>query len=632
MSEMQPQMPEDLNQFSALEARNYSNGANHIYGVGENGKKVHLKGDNVLAAYGYTDADLPANNSDVTTPTPVETPSVETTPESADQSLYDEYSAAVKDESATIRVKNAETGKMEEKKVKDMNFREWTKAVESRKAARWYTATRAHGEVPEGEIGDLGNGDAAGSLADREDAERVNGQEGKDHPSEDDVDYYRWLKKGSGKSNDDGGSGSGDGNGDGNGDDDGGGNGDDGTPEEVPTEPTPEIQLPPEMGERLNVARDRYVRLNARRRGLIFGRRNKKELAEAKAEYEAARDLAGQFAAGELTRAGADAAEVQTFATMGAAQELCDVTQMIYDRQIEGADAKKLKGFYDWWARQGGRFFTKAGFKGAIKKAGVMAIPMAAVGAAAGAVGITLLGPIAGALAGAGVARGVARGLMGAHVNKNAEAARVAGEQRDEQILSDDTRLSPRVLNGEILETKDITEGIQDLTDRSIRRNRRRTALAVGVAAAAGVAGTALGSHFFGGGGGKHVPGGGKHTPTGGSPKPPVTPTIPKPPIDNGGIVEATPTFPKIDIVPTDGRLPWTHAAGIVGRGEATRNIMEMYAKAKTLGIDIQGHKVPGVNNDVIDRIVMPDGRVYTGNANINAMIDAVRNYNAPTL
>jgi hypothetical protein len=57
MSE-QLQMPPDLAQFSGLEAKVYENGARHVYGIDDSGKKVHLKGDDVLAAYGYGPEDL----------------------------------------------------------------------------------------------------------------------------------------------------------------------------------------------------------------------------------------------------------------------------------------------------------------------------------------------------------------------------------------------------------------------------------------------------------------------------------------------------------------------------------------------------------------------------------------------
>ncbi len=619
MSEMQPQMPQELNQFARLEAKVYENGSKHVYGVDEQGKKTHLKGDEVLAAYGYTDADLPANNPGTpgTGETP-EPPVTEAPTESADQSLYDEYAAAVKDESATIRVKNPETGKMEAKKVKDLTFREWGKAIEMRKAARWYTATRAHGEVPEGEIGDLGNGDAAEALANREDAERLNAREGKSNPTEDDVDYYRWLKKSSGEET------TGDGN------DDGGSGGE--TPEpptqetpEVPTEQTPEIPLPPELAERLGVARDRYIQLNARRRGLIFGRRNKKELEEAKREYEEARDLAGAYVAAEMQGAGSSPEEIKQAATTGAIMELYTVTGRIYEQQMQNAEGKKLHKFYDWWARQGGRLFTKAGFIGAVKKAGVMAIPGAVVGVAAGAAGAAVFGPVGAALFGAGVARGVARGLMGAKVNKEADAASVSWEQARDQFTTDADRIRTDA-DDKTLTTEDVTEGIQDLTDRSIGRNRRRTAIAVGAAAAAGAAGALIGGHFFGGGG-KHTPTGGKPkaTPGGGAkPDPAPAPAPPKAPgPDVFGEPKPSPT-PTIELNPVDGRLPWTHMAGRVGNGEATPTILAAVEKGRQMGFKFNGETVPGVNNDRILSVTLPDGTSYTDTAHINAALDYI--------
>lgn len=611
MSELQPQLPAELNNFSALEARKFSNGSNHIYGVNEQGKKTHLKGDNVLAAYGYTPADLPSNVTDA--PATVETP-VETTTVAPDQDLYNEYANAVKDEAATIRVKNLETGKMDSVKVKDLNFREWLKANETRKAARWYTATRAHGEVPEGEIGDLGNGDEATRLFNREDIERINAREGKANPTQDDIEFYRWLKGNTGETNTDTTTGPQD-----NGPNDE--NNDDPT-EQTPT--VPGIELPAELSETLAAARDEFVRLSSKRRGLITGFGNKKALAAAKLRYEEARDAAGAFVAEELSNDGAEADVVRRFATMGAIAETYQTSGLIYERQMSDSDGKRLKPFYDWWARQGGKFFSK----GTVKKAAVMSVIGGGVGFVAGAAGSVVFGPIGGALVGTAIARGVARGLMGAKINKEAGANSVSREQMTSQFANDSNRLRQAAENGDTLTTADVTEGIQNLTDRSIRRNRRRAAIAAVIGAATGFAGAELGQHLLhgGGGGGSHEaasPGSGTTTTTPGAPTPKV-------PIDNGPVggptIEQIPTapVPKINLLPTDARLPWTHMSSNVGAGEATPTILSAVEKGQAMGFKFNGQTVPGVNNDRILSVTLPDGTFYNDNGHINAAIDYI--------
>ena len=204
---VEPNLPDDLAQFEKLDQMTYKNGADHVYGVDKEGKKTHISNDDVLEAYGY-DPNQTQDSNDPFTPDPSAT-SLDTTPERPDQDLYDEYAKAVKDESATVRVRNPETGKMEVTKVKDLNFREWIKQSEMRKAAKWYTATRAHGEglvegidyATEAPLPlDLTN-EELDKLDNTEHAEQLNAREGKPNPSNDDVEYYRWLKASASKKN-----------------------------------------------------------------------------------------------------------------------------------------------------------------------------------------------------------------------------------------------------------------------------------------------------------------------------------------------------------------------------------------------------------------------------------------------
>ena len=54
MSEQQPQ-------FSEIQQNTYNNGAKHVYGVNEAGKKQHISHDSVLEAYGYSASEAKQN-------------------------------------------------------------------------------------------------------------------------------------------------------------------------------------------------------------------------------------------------------------------------------------------------------------------------------------------------------------------------------------------------------------------------------------------------------------------------------------------------------------------------------------------------------------------------------------------
>lgn len=496
-SEKPMNLPQDLEQFDRVQGQTYANGAEHVYGVDKDGNKVHIKSDDVLAAYGYGPEDMPgaSHESSEGVDDVIKTPTDET--ESQHESMFREFGADVRDESKAFMVRNPDTGRLEKKTAKELTFGEWAKATEERRAAQWYTAVRPFGEVPEGEIGDLGNGDAAEALAAREDQGQLNRREGKSDPTEDDIAYYRRLREmaSSGEVPP--------------------AENDPVDPPEVidivPPTDIDQIELPPEMQERLGIARDRYARASATRRGLIFGRRNKKELAEAEQEYvDAIRD-AGDYAQSAMESRGMTEQEIETARVLGSILELNKQVNAILEYQMQGNDGKWLGKFYDWWARQGGKLNTKAGFTGAIKKALAMALPATALGVVAGAAGFFALGPIGGAAVGAAVARAVAKGLMTSKVNNEAGARSVAGVQNAEEYGKSVERLIDISESGQQITAEDLVRGSDELTERGISRNRKRTAVALGIGAVLGATGAAVGSHFFGGGRHPSTP---KATPT----------------------------------------------------------------------------------------------------------------------
>lgn len=157
-------LPKGLNQYDHLERVVTKNGAERMYGVDEEGKKHIVSHDYVLRAYGHD----PSGGAD---------PAEQST---AQPDIYEEYNQAV-----ASNTDNA----------KDKTFREWVKADEIKKAAKWYTKTRAHGEAPDEIDPDVGpSDDEIKGLMNKDHQERLNAREGRSNPTEDDVAYYKWLK------------------------------------------------------------------------------------------------------------------------------------------------------------------------------------------------------------------------------------------------------------------------------------------------------------------------------------------------------------------------------------------------------------------------------------------------------
>ncbi len=46
-------LPEDLRHFQGLDEMTYTNGAEHVYGLDEDGKRVHIPHDKLLESYGF---------------------------------------------------------------------------------------------------------------------------------------------------------------------------------------------------------------------------------------------------------------------------------------------------------------------------------------------------------------------------------------------------------------------------------------------------------------------------------------------------------------------------------------------------------------------------------------------------
>lgn len=374
----------------------------------------------------------------------------------------------------------------------------------------------------------------------------------------------------------------------------------------------PEIPLTEELEKNLTFSRDEFIRLSAKRRG-IQSIGAKRKLRAAKKAYEDARDAAGSYVAEQMQARDMSPEQIRELGVQGAVAELAIATKGIVDIQASGDGA--FKSFLNKWSSWGGRHENgKRNVAGFIKKGLVMTVAGAVVATPVGLIGGAILGSGAGAAAGVLVAQRVARGLMGAKFNAGAEGIKTGHAQSAEQFTSDLGRLTSteRVLN-----TADVTEGIQDLTDRSVRRNRRRAIGAAAIAAAAG-AGTIAGAHFLG-----DVFGGtpnGKITMIDKKPGLPKGPTLPKGPLTevgggNPGVIELN---------PTDSRLPWTHVNDLlskfgdkVGGKNSTPAIFDLVERGKQYGINITG-KGRGLES------VTLNGQTFTDNGHINAALDEI--------
>lgn len=143
------------------------------------------------------------------------------------------------------------------------------------------------------------------------------------------------------------------------------------------------------------------------------------------------------------------------------------------------------------WGAPGEKFFSKQRFMGSLKKGAVFAVPGIAIGAVAGAVAAPVLG--AGVAAGAGVmlARSVGRNILGARLNRAANAKNTAIEMSDE--------MRGRVTQSEAVDKNPIDfilEGYDQQSEKYRKINRRRLIGGTAIAASAGLISSTLADHI----------------------------------------------------------------------------------------------------------------------------------------
>lgn len=306
--------------------------------------------------------------------------------------------------------------------------------------------------------------------------------------------------------------------------------------EEEPTPGIPERLTSPELEAAdvlVDVARTEYARMLAGQESSTFFsfKFSEKKVRAAKEAYDEAVANAGAVALGLFRERGVESADLAKANNWGAMEEQFKLISEQFDLEKNAVESKRLKGFYDWWQKQGTKLFSM----GTIKKGAVMA----AIGVPIGVGAAIIAAPIfagAGVAAGAGLAvsRSVSKGLVGNAIRRNAEAGSVA-EAKVIQRREDATALIMEFENNDrAVEQEYLGRMVTDRSKEVKHGNDKRAATSMVVAAGGAVLGY-LAADWVG----DHLPWGGPKPPPG-APKPPEVPYDPNP--DRlRGIVNARP-------------------------------------------------------------------------------------------
>lgn len=478
----------------------------------DNNSEMSEVGPSAVASVAQEPWTIGTSNEDSASSDSEQPPNTPESPEdtSPDDDLYKEYSKAVRDESETFSVKDQETGEFVQKKAKDLNFREWLSATEKKKAAKWYTQTRPHGEAPDELDIDHPSEEDIQRTLDKDHQERLNAQEGKANPTEDDKAYYRWLKGNGGQEE------PGTGNSP---EEDDSTNGkepwdkysrnkkrpgdEDPRTVEIPVDEDPrivDIIKTPELldiEEQLESARSEYARMREGREGSTFFSflYSEKKLEAAAQKYEELKAQAEAIAIDLLERYGLDERTLKSAVNFGRFVEESKliIEQYGYGMQRIAKQRPQTRKFFEWWNKQSGKLLSK----GNLKKTGVMAAIGLPIGLAVGTVASPFIG---GGLAGAaGVAslRAISKGILGLRIKKGAGSADLVAEKamtRIEHLQQITDRIED---HNEELTAESIDTLNRRLTDSAKQGNDREALKAMLIAGTAGAIGAwAIGSLF----------------------------------------------------------------------------------------------------------------------------------------
>ncbi len=489
MSEQEPNFPE-------IEQKIYTNGAVHLYGVDEAGKKHHVAEHDVLESYGYQPgADgkyepIPGDDVvDVVTPTDPtpETPTYadnlnklgeamnKAGKEVGDDRMLDAYMAADDYAEGHDRLDdNAHTQHLDGAAKKLFALASQEKQSHADRVVEDGAYDRRLKKITTG----------VRSKIDDEIDERKNDS------------YAFWSGEEEPTGPKDGGD----------------------IPKDDQRE-NPELKSTPEgadANEKLKRARANLARVRAgreartaHRRGGKFGN---KALNQAINDHNQAENEAGLIGMDMLEAAGYNRDEIDKLINWSVTIEAFQLTADQYNNEIRQSGDKRLNKFYSFWARHSqAKLFSAQGIKNTAMKAGVMA----PVGIGMG----VLLAPVA---AGAGAAAGgaflasrISRGIMGAKMSKEANAATLAGQKADARIakIASVSHSVNAELNAGNQGTSVDKEAMGDMyyedTNEVVKQSRKRAAKSAGTAAIIGTAASVglelidseLGFHSSSGGG-----------------------------------------------------------------------------------------------------------------------------------
>ncbi len=398
-------MPEELQRFSSLDAKMSKDGRRLVYGVNaRTGQKVQLKGDDVLDAYGYSpdEAQMDFQGTEPATSGESDEPNSETTEDEKVLRPVEEgeLTDGLKDDDLPMAAMGHEpwTLDIKEDDKKPGGVFDIIKDPEDPKSPEDPddpSSGITPGSPPVDELHDP-RGKIGEVINQRIDELKEDGSTEADAHAEAHDEFWGRSPEAS---------------------------------EPIDDDPsTPEGPTSPELiaaNEAVDEARTELARLRAGRESATFFSRkfSKKKLEAAFERYEEAKAEAGAIAVDLLREQGLEGDELVSAINYGSMQEVTKLIQEQYGIEKEKIEGKRLKRFYDWWNKQGTKFFSF----GTVKKGMVMAAIGIPLGVGAAVVAAPLLGAAGlGAGAGLAVARSVSKGLVGNTIRRNAEAGDAA--------------------------------------------------------------------------------------------------------------------------------------------------------------------------------------------------------------
>ncbi len=375
---------------------------------------------------------------------------------------------------------------------------------------------------------------------------------------------------------------------------------------EIPELPRPGIEVNPEYVEALAEAREDYAQKTAKSRKSYLGRfaqgnswvgRKLKSIpgvestlekinskfdtkvVEAKENYEKAyNDIAARVAQ-ELRARGYDEETVKALGCLGKIEQDAFLeAEIVAERSSQSKDTDK---FVNWWVKQ-------QGWKGNLKKVGVVGAAGTVAGVAWG-VAVPILAPwVAGAAAGGAIAAHVTRRRANA---VGEDSLTLAERQSNADHAIKAAAANERHQADEYASVEDIINRTENRTTEELMGNRRRMKAAVAVAKLTGGVSALITRNVF-----EQPP-----AKTTAEVTPPKEPTPPAPTPEAPPVASAT----EVDV--SGFKLPWNWAENSYGTGNGANAMYELGDKAEAAG-----HSVKWINKGLNNAQIVVDGHSDT--------------------